>query len=315
MVRASTGKRKRQIYRRVGWALVVVCCVAVDAILAVSGYVAARLTALPREALAGSPADFGLTYENVSFPAREDNTTLAGWYILPQATPRDCTILMVHGRLAHRNDQSIKMLDLANDLARDGYGVLMIDLRAHGESEGDRLSLGYYERRDVLGAVDYLAQRPDTSGCVAGFGFSMGAATLISAAAEEPRIRALVADSSFAEIRVLLDAQLPAESGLPAFFTPPTLFMAWALYGMDLDTVRPVDLIDDLAPRPVLLIHGTADSGIAPEHARRLYEAANNRQAELWLAQGSQHVRAYVDHPQEYRERLLRFLDRSLSSE
>src|SRR5688500_10590562 len=132
-VGTSARGRRRHLYRRFGWTVVAVCILAVVAILAVSGYVAARLTALPRSALAGSPADFGLTYENVSFQAREDKTGLAGWYIYPHAATRDCAVLMVHGRLEHRNDQSIKMLDLANELARDGYSVLMIDLRAHGE--------------------------------------------------------------------------------------------------------------------------------------------------------------------------------------
>ena len=295
---------------RLAWLAVVVLVVTLVVVLVLSGYVAAQLTTIARVPLRGSPAALGLQYDDVAFAAREDATALAGWYIYPHSTARRCTVIMVHGQFDNREDPSIKMLDIAANLAQHGYGVFMIDLRAHGASAGQRLSWGDDERRDVLGAVDYLTTQPDTAACIVGLGFSMGGATLINAAAEEPRIRAVVADSSFANLRELLDTGIPAESGLPRFFTPTSLLMARLLYGIDLNRMRPQDTIADIAPRPILIIHGTADQAIPVEHAHRLYATAANPQAELWIVPDVEHVRAYATHPQQYMERVLNFLNR-----
>lgn len=298
--------------RRLALALASLALLAVLAVFVVSGYVAAKLTVLPREAPAGSPSQHGLTYENVDFTARVDSEELSGWYIYPEGADKRCTVLMIHGKDHNRNDPNIKMLEIANGIARHGYSVLTFDLRAHGESGGKRFSLGYYEQRDVLGAVDYLSKRPDSTGCIAGMGFSTGGVALIESAAEESRVRAVVADSTWPVTRRLLDDELPAESGLPSFFTPTSILMARVMYGMDLDSVRPVDSIDEIAPRPILLIGGAADAHVPVSEARTLHEAAKNPRAELWVVEGARHVRSYADHPREYLDRVLRFLDRSL---
>ncbi len=296
--------------RRVGRLALTLLLVGLLTVATISGYVAAQLTTVPGIALRGTPADVGLPYTEVVFPARDDHVPLAGWYIDPQHPSRHCTVVLIHGWLDNREDPSIKLLDLAAGLAQYGYGVFMIDLRAHGASAGQRVSWGDYERRDVLGAVDYLTQRNDAPACIAGLGFSMGGATLVNAAAEEPAIRAVVTDSSFANLRELLNARIPTESGLPAVFTPPSVLMARLLYGIDLNQVQPEARIAALAPRPLLIIHGTADQVIPVEHAHRLYDAAHNQQAELWLVPDVAHVQAYATHPQTYVERVVAVLRR-----
>ncbi len=298
--------------KRLAGALAGVLLLVLAGMFAVSGYVAAKLTSVPTEAVTGSPSQHGLRYENVKFPAREDSVRLAAWYIHPGRSVPKCSVIMVHGKDHHRNDRNIQMMEVAADLARHGYSVLMPDLRAHGESEGERFSLGYYERRDVLGAIDYLSKRPDASHCIAGLGFSTGAVALISAAAEDRRIRAVIADSAWPDTHLILDRELPGESGLPPVFTPITMFMARTMYGMDLNSLRPMDSIDEIAPRPVFLIYGGQDKHIRPDEAGMLYAAAKDPKAELWVNQGSRHVRSYADHPKEYIERVTEFLDRSV---
>lgn len=303
------GRRLRRLLITLG----VLLLLAVAAVLGISGYVASRLVSLPVEAVQGLPSDYGLSYESVRFPSREDNVDLAAWYIRPQIQDRRCTIIMVHGKDHNRNDRSIQMLELARDLSSHGYSVLMLDMRAHGESAGKLFSLGYFERRDVLGAVDYLRSRKDFTGCAAGLGFSTGAVALINAAAQEPAVKAVVADGAWPDTRSLLERELPSQSKLPGFFTPPTLFMARVMYGIDMASVRPIDTIGSIAPRPILLIHGTKDRYTSVAEARALYAAARNPNAQLWVVEGAPHVQSYALHPEEYRERLLTFLDAALA--
>ena len=93
--------------------------------------------------------------------------------------------------------------EIATAFVRRNYAVLTFDLRAHGESGGDHFTLGQLETRDVVGAVRFLQSRGRT--CIGAIGWSLGAATLLNAAPDLPEIQAIVADSAFANLAVLLD--------------------------------------------------------------------------------------------------------------
>lgn len=167
------------------------------------------------------------------------------------------------------------------------------------------ISFGLAERRDILGAVDWLMAQGFHAGSIGVLGVSMGAASAIGAAAEDPAIGALVADCSYAEIEPPMQRHWSAASGLPDIFLPSTLFMGQFVLGMDLTTARPVAEIDDIAPRPVLIIHGNADAFTPVEHGRALAAAAP--EAEYWEVSGAGHARSYEVNPQQYVDRVAAF--------
>src|SRR5205823_1854445 len=109
---------------------------------------------------------------------------------------------------------------------------------------------------------------------IGGWGVSMGAATLLLAAAQESVLRAIVADSAYADIRPILDRELPKHSRLPRAFIPGILLAARALYGINFQGIRPVDVVARIAPRPLFFIHGAADALIPPSNTRALAAAA-----------------------------------------
>src|SRR5438128_10745110 len=117
-------------------------------------------------------------------------------------------------------------------------------------------SLGYFEQRDVLGAVDFLRAGPlpypelGRPRAIAGWGVSMGAATLMMAAAQAPAIRAVVSDSAYADIIPILEREVPKGGHLPSLFTPGTFFAPKVLYGFDFYAVRPEDSLAGIALRP-----------------------------------------------------------------
>ena len=173
-----------------------------------------------------TPGTLGVAFEDVRFTAHGDGTEIAGWFI-PSVRSRRAVVL-VHGKDANRTRELDKDLgddipgefpDLAVALSRNGFSVLMIDLRGHGQSGRARFGFGRTERLDVRGAVDRLVARGFRPGRIGVLGISMGAATGIGATSEDDRIGALVADSSFAELASLVETHWTSVTHLPALFS------------------------------------------------------------------------------------------------
>lgn len=250
---------------------------------------------------------YGLPYpcEEVQFLSTEDRVPLRGWFL---DSPGTATILLLHGRDGRRDDPSFGMMGVARALLDHGYDVLTFDFRAHGESGGDRYSLGDFERRDITGALQYLQARGvRTIGAVA---FSMGAGTLLRVVPTHPELQAVVADSPFAEVTPVIELHFTEVSGLPPVFLPGILGLTRLLYGIDTATNRPVDDMAHIGDRPVLIIHSADDEFIPVSHAYALQKAAaSDPHFQLWITHGALHLRNYQQNPDEYTRRVLAFLD------
>lgn len=277
------------------------------AYLAVGAVVAGALTVPRRVALEGDPfATLGLNFEIARFEARGEPVRLEGWFI-PAAPggPSGPAVIIVHGKDGCRTcGFDGTMLSLAGELQRRGLSVLLIDLRGHGQSGDGRFTFGLRERRDIHGAVDWLLARGFAPGRIGLLGESMGAASSIGAAADEPAIGALVADSSYAELLPVLEQEFPKVSGLPPALLPGAMLMGRLIVGEDLAASRPVDEIGRLAPRPVLVVHAAGDDVIARAHAERLAAAAG---VEPWVIAGDSHTDTYTAEPAAYAERVAAF--------
>jgi dipeptidyl aminopeptidase/acylaminoacyl peptidase len=292
------------------WLKLIISLIAivVVAFVGISAYLGYSMTKVERLTIEETPANRGLAYEDIKFPSREDKLTLRGWYLL--YLDSEPIIIMGHGAGGHRADPSINMLGIASELVEHGYNVLMFDFRGHGESEGERLSAGYHEKKDMLGAIDFVRGRGFEH--IGVLGFSMGATTALMAAAEDINIDGVVADSSFADLTGIMEREFKERSGFPGFFLTPVLFMVKIMYGVDFTAVKPVETVAEIAPRPILFIHGEEDTLIPLEHVYRLKEASENPQNELWIAPNAAHVRAYVENQAEYINKITAFFDEAL---
>ena len=287
---------------KLGLALILVVVIA---ILGISGFLGYSMTKVERVPIEEDPAFLGLKYEDISFLSRDDKLTLRGWYLPAQNSEQ--VIIMVHGGEQHRADPSMGMLDIASGLVEHGYNVLMFDLRGHGESDRNRMSAGYYEKRDLLGAVDYMKGRGLEH--IGVLGFSMGAATALMATPEGNDIDAVVADSSFADLKDMMEPEFSKRTKFPKFFLPTLLFVVKIMYGVDFNAIKPIELVSEIAPRPILFIHGELDETVPLEHAYRLQQASQNPQNQLWVVPETGHVSSYVDHPEEYMNKITTFFD------
>ena len=292
---------------------------------AISIYIGTQIQGEPHVPMYATPASLGLQYKDVTFPSREDQVQLKGWFI-PGVLPNgqltsQRTIIMLHGQIANRAAQDSGLLNLSGDLAHRGFAILAFDMRGNGESPAAPRSFGLFEQRDALGAVDFLRSGPipypelGRPQVIAGWGNSLGGATLIFAAAKEPAIQAIVSDCAFADILPILELEVPAQGHLPPLFTPGGLVAAQVLYGVDYYHTRPVDVIADVVPRPIFLIHGTSDTFTPPSDMTLLADAARsapNANVQTWFVPGAEHGQSYNTAGKVYVDRLVAFYTAAL---
>lgn len=275
----------------------------------ISAYLGYSMTRVERIPVTGNPGQYGLAYEDVTFPSLYKELTLRGWFL--PAPGSDRVIIMVHGNGHNRNDPEIGMLDIAALLVEYDFNVLMFDLHGFGESEGGTVSGGYYEKDDLKGAVAYVSKRGfDNIGVL---GFSMGAVASLLAAAEDEEIDAVVSDSSYADLNDIMAEEFAKRTKAPAFFLRPILFMINIMFGVDFAAIRPIEVVSEIAPRPVLFIHGELDDMMSADHARSLFKASANPDNQLWIVSECGHTRAFKEQPEEFIYRVTSFFETALS--
>lgn len=286
------------------WALIILLVVGLF-YFGIGSYAALTLTKVGEHPqYENDPGTFGLAFEDVNFKSRVDGLQIAGWYIPNQNAQR--AMILVHGRDASKqNAISGKLPQLAAELHAWGLAVLMIDLRGHGESEGKRYTFGIKERWDVLGAVDFMLAQGFQEGQIGVLGISLGGAAVFGAAVEESAIGAVVVESTFADITMLIEPNWEKESRLPRIFLPGVFIMWRLLIGFDLGEVKPVGELVKISPRPILILHSQADEVVDVSHAHALKKAVPN--AELVVFEECSHAELFRDNPEEYLKALMTF--------
>ena len=227
--------------------------------------------------------------ESISFKADEDQVVLKGLF-LPSSGDR--AIVLVHG--LGSNFQESDQQEIAWTYVEAGFNVLMFDLRAHGSSGGNRLGLGWDERRDVRAAVNLLLERKFKPGKIGLHGTSYGAATALLSAAVIPEVGVVVADSAFADVRDVMDGKIERATGVPAsvirLLRPGFSLVANLFYSLNFDAITPEGAVPSITPRPILFIHGSKDQIIPIENSWKLKEASRNPRNELWILEGFEHT-------------------------
>ena len=210
-------------------------------------------------------------------------------------------------------DTQDQMLSIAEFLHRAGFTVVTYNSRARATSGGEYVTLGVLEQEDLIGLVRALSKRGDVDASRIGvLGISMGGATAILAAAKDEQIRAVVDDSGFSDAPRVIAASFEHFIHLPAFpFAPLTVGIADLRAGIDVTSVRPMDVIGKLSPRPVLIIHNAGDAVVPADNSRRNFSAAGQPK-ELWLVPGSGHGNAHTTAKAEYETKVQKFFEAAL---
>ncbi|MCU0696883.1 MAG: lysophospholipase [Myxococcaceae bacterium] len=260
-------------------------------LLAVSGCAtlgADALTRPMRVPIIGSP---GLPHRELSWRTA-DGLTLRGWVFDPEGTPRGLVVL-VHGKDINRQHFAGE----AVRFTRRGWQVLAFDQRAHGASEGQRTTFGFHEVDDLKRGLDRLGATR-----VVLIGESLGAAVSLQTAARDPRVVGCVAGASFSDLETI------AAEHRPFFFSDDVFAKARALAeteaGFRIEAISPQRDVATITT-PLLLLHGTKDTFIHPDHARRLHASGPSTEL-IWL-DGVGHIDVLV-HAEAW-NRIERWMD------
>lgn len=262
----------------------------------------------------------------VDFDVRApDGVLLRGWKVQAK-NPNGSWVLVFHGVA----DNRMGVMGQAELLLRAGYGVVMMDARAHGASEGPIATYGWLERNDTRAIIDALLSSypvpciaiqwrgPGGPECppwrpnhIFALGESMGAGIALQSAAADPRIEAVVAEASFASLR---EASYDY-AGLQkypllgkTFFAPGAwtlLYRGQTLAGFPAAEVSPEKSVAARA-FPVLLICDTGDTTLPCRHTEMIYAAARGPK-QIWIVPGAFHTAAMGYQPAEFKRRVLAF--------
>ncbi|MGD0248848.1 MAG: prolyl oligopeptidase family serine peptidase [Candidatus Limnocylindrales bacterium] len=251
-------------------------------------------------------------YQEVHFPSRDGNITIAAWWV-PGPTADAPAVVLAHG--SHECKRSSSVLFPAGMLHRHGYAVLLIDLRNEGSSTvtNGRFAGGVGEARDVLGAWDWLRREKGLPASRIGlFGVSLGAAAVVTALGYEPGVAAVWEDSGYADIVETFRWRL-ALFLVPFYFSDIT-FEISRLKGEEIASPSPGDSLRALNGRPLAIVHGVLDLAVPLEQALELESAARaaGGQPEVWILPGVGHVGAMGSQPAEYERRMVAFFDGAL---
>jgi pimeloyl-ACP methyl ester carboxylesterase len=242
-----------------------------------------------------------------------DGARIAAWYIPASGSigPEGPTVVLAHDHGSNKSE----MLAYAEPLHRD-YNLVLFDFHNHGQSSAGQTTVGVQEQDDVRAVIDWLAGAKDPSG-VAVLGVGMGGAAAVNAADTDPRIGALVVDSTHATLANALQARID-QGGYPL-----ALPGAWSILlgglirtGQDMSAVDPVQAIERYGERPVLIVAAGRDGAVGPNDATDLRDAAEagGSRVELQTCADAGHGEAIVTCEAEYGEWVLGFLGSSLAT-
>jgi pimeloyl-ACP methyl ester carboxylesterase len=263
------------------------------------------MTGPKRKVPRATPASVGLGYEVIEVQST-DGVTLSAWWVPAESSSGDSSraAVLVPGWGGFKFDEHL--LQTVPVYHGAGYGVLLLDLRAQGESDGARRTLGYREVRDVRGSLAWLRQQGYEAENVVLHGWSMGGATALRAA-PGMGVAAVVEEAGYGDLPLLLRGKLP-EFVRFGRLLEPAIMLAGRLFpdfdSWDVVPKKQAAMLSDEGV-PLFIIHSTDDDVVPYKQARDL--AGAYQDASVWTLEGYGHVEAY-EHP-EYARRLRAFLD------
>jgi fermentation-respiration switch protein FrsA (DUF1100 family) len=310
-------KKPRRWWRILKRMLVTLILLAIILIYGVLPYGLARLvtgagTRPADRQLTETPKTFGAEFQDIEFYT-EDKVKISGW-LLP-SRDKKATVIFSHGMFRSRRE----LLERAIALWKLGYGALLYDSRNHGASGEALVSLGYHERLDAEAAVRYMQEQVVSRDSIILYGISMGAVTALLAAAETPKVAAVIADSAFLSFTDTTSHHVRVFLRLPAFPLANELrYLIERRANFDGAQLDALEAVKRLGDRPVFFISGINDKRMPPEITRTLYNAAASQKKDLLIVEGAEtsiHGHAFQAGPQTYIERISQFLDAALATQ
>mgnify|MGYP000850405407 FL=1 len=262
--------------------------------------IGALLTAPAPTAVGTLSADFPV--ESVQIPAQNEST-VHGWLVHGQ--PGGGVVLLAHSMRSNR----LEMLSRARFLRDQGYSALFIDLQAHGETAGEKITFGLRESENIETSIAFLRKTFPVE-LIGAIGVSLGAAAIVLAK-HDLKLNAVILESLHPTIEEAVDNRLKLHFGNYGSVLLPLMLSQLSLYlDASIDALSPITRINNLNA-PLLIISGTDDAHTTQLETERLYAAARAPK-ELWIVPGARHFNMHAYAGREYEQRISAFLSQYL---
>lgn len=279
-------------------------------------------------------SDFGIDYENVSFPSHNPSTryTLRGWHVPSLLSSPKVGLILLHGG-GHDRRECLRIVPFLHNA---GYPILMYDSSEHGASDGDGygLGFGFREKMDLVGAIDFAKKTLGWTK-IAAFGTSVGAVTVIKAAVMDERLDAIVVENPFTSVDDLLRNAIKTALGQSGFggrdierfgvFAQMLTRVGGLIPPQFIDLCLAVtrlrvggwgqpgaaDLIEKVSPRPVFLIHSKEDDVVPVDQGEAVFARAKEPK-EILITEKGKHAAVFNDNQEVFTQRFLSFIERTV---
>ncbi len=265
--------------------------------------------------------------QDVAFQSRDPqipDAKLAGWWI-PAESADAPAVILVHGVQSCRREASVLLA--AGMLHRHGFSVFLMDIRDHGDSEGDdaRFAGGSEEYMDVLGGWDWVRSQGVPAERIGLLGFSFGSVSTIVAGGQEPQVAAVWSDSSTTTmyqgiglfLKDQLKQKLPPLAPFAETLVPGAILWARIIANDDLTRFDPIDQVDAYTGRSIAFVHGADDVVLPATMANELHDravAAGATTPDAWVVPVAGHTQGIYVDPAGYESRLIEFLTGALGA-
>jgi len=293
------GGHERWLYKRRVLLLVLLEIPFFTFVVGPYAYVISELNPNPTQICCKTPLDFGAaSYDDVSIDS-EDGITLSGWYIPPQ-NDAGSVVILLHG--AHGNRLGTSWF--AQRLIEAGYGVMMYDQRALGESTGDTLSFGWLDWTDLLAVLDFVRKQenvdPNRIGVV---GLSLGGHIALNMLNHDASVQAVWIDGL--EAQGMVDFPVRQDIGEEFATFMNSLILKMIEFQLGRNAEPPFSEILPQIDTPLTLVAGGLND--FENRVNQQYRAVVTENTEIWIIPNAPHVGGFLVIPDEYTERMLAF--------
>ena len=237
-----------------------------------------------------------------------DSTKLCGRLAHSIRPKSEGTIILVHG-IRSSKDQYVYM---QQNLADSGYHSLAIDLRAHGESDGQYCTFGVKEKKDISAAIDFLYKTKLDVKPIGIWGQSLGGAVALQALGSEQRLKFGIIESTFCNFRSITHDYFNKLFGFD--FVPFTNYLinrSGSMAGFNPEDASPLNACESIR-QPVLMAHGKMDQKISMKYAYKNFKAVSHENKKLLPIDGASHSNLWHAGGQDYLDQVFKFLDNKL---
>ncbi len=256
-------------------------------------------------AIGNPPAELAAVSHRVP---KANGEEIASWLV--QGRPGAGVILLLHGVRSSR----WQMVERAKFLKQSGYSILLIDLPAHGESDGEHITYGLEETQGVVAALKFIRKKfPDEK--IGIIGASLGAATAVFAQnlPATPTADVMVLESMFPTLADATGDRMELLFGKRARWL--AVFLLWQLplrLGISAVELQPIESLKKLK-MPVLIASGSVDRHTTVAETQRIFSAANAPK-EIWIVEGAAHQDLHAFAPAAYQAKVSKFLEKHFST-